>query len=125
MTTTTPSKASKPASTYTADNIQVLEGLEAVRHRPGMYIGSTDQRGLHHLIFEIVDNAVDEAMAGYCDKIVVTIRPDSSCEVVDNGRGIPVGKVTKTGPSAVETALPVLHPGGRIGRGARRERVGQ
>ena len=115
--TTTASKANKPASTYTADNIQVLEGLEAVRRRPGMYIGSTDQRGLHHLIFEIVDNAVDEAMAGYCDKIIVTIRPDSSCEVVDNGRGIPVGKVTKTGLSAVETVLTVLHAGGKFGGG--------
>src|SRR3546814_567097 len=83
MTTTTPSKASKPASTYTADNIQVLEGLEAVRRRPGMYIGSTDQRGLHHLIFEIVDNAVDEAMAGYCDKIVITIHPEGDVTVVD------------------------------------------
>ncbi len=116
MTTTAP-KANKPASTYTADNIQVLEGLEAVRRRPGMYIGSTDQRGLHHLIFEIVDNAVDEAMAGYCDKIIVTIRPDSSCEVIDNGRGIPVGKVTKTGLSAVETVLTVLHAGGKFGGG--------
>ena len=115
--TTTASKANKPASTYTADNIQVLEGLEAVRRRPGMYIGSTDQRGLHHLIFEIVDNAVDEAMAGYCDKIIVTIRPDSSCEVIDNGRGIPVGKVTKTGLSAVETVLTVLHAGGKFGGG--------
>jgi len=115
--TTTASKANKPASTYTADNIQVLEGLEAVRRRPGMYIGSTDQRGLHHLIFEIVDNAVDEAMAGYCDKIIVTIRPDASCEVIDNGRGIPVGKVTKTGLSAVETVLTVLHAGGKFGGG--------
>ncbi|MCB9483098.1 MAG: DNA topoisomerase (ATP-hydrolyzing) subunit B [Dehalococcoidia bacterium] len=115
--TTTASKANKAASTYTADNIQVLEGLEAVRRRPGMYIGSTDQRGLHHLIYEIVDNAVDEAMAGYCDKVVVTIQPDSSVEVIDNGRGIPVGKVAKTGLSAVETVLTVLHAGGKFGGG--------
>ena len=115
--TTTASKANKAASTYTADNIQVLEGLEAVRRRPGMYIGSTDQRGLHHLIYEIVDNAVDEAMAGYCDKVIVTIQPDSSVEVIDNGRGIPVGKVAKTGLSAVETVLTVLHAGGKFGGG--------
>ncbi len=115
--TTAASKANKPTSTYTADNIQVLEGLEAVRRRPGMYIGSTDQRGLHHLIYEIVDNSVDEAMAGFCDKIVVTIRPDCSVEVIDNGRGIPVGKVAKTGLSAVETVLTVLHAGGKFGGG--------
>ncbi|MDO9443974.1 MAG: ATP-binding protein, partial [Dehalococcoidia bacterium] len=100
--TTTASRASKGASTYTADNIQVLEGLEAVRRRPGMYIGSTDQRGLHHLVYEIVDNSIDEAMAGYCDRIVITIEPTGHVEVRDNGRGIPVGKVAKTGLSAVE-----------------------
>ncbi|MCK9486626.1 MAG: DNA topoisomerase (ATP-hydrolyzing) subunit B [Dehalococcoidia bacterium] len=116
MTTTAP-RASKPASNYTADNIQVLEGLEAVRRRPGMYIGSTDQRGLHHLIFEIVDNAVDEAMAGYCDKVIITIHPEGDVTVADNGRGIPVGKHSKTGLSAVETVLTVLHAGGKFGGG--------
>jgi DNA gyrase subunit B len=116
MTTTAP-RGSKPASNYTADNIQILEGLEAVRRRPGMYIGSTDQRGLHHLIFEIVDNAVDEAMAGFCTEILVTIHPEGDVTVVDNGRGIPVGKHSKTGLSAVETVLTVLHAGGKFGGG--------
>ena len=89
------------AELYTAADIQVLEGLEAVRRRPGMYIGSTDQRGLHHLIYEIVDNSVDEAMAGYCDEVLVTIHKDGSITSSDNGRGIPVEKHPTTGLSAL------------------------
>ena len=106
-----------PASEYTAEHIQVLEGLEAVRRRPGMYIGSTDQRGLHHLIYEIVDNAIDEAMAGFCDRIDVAIHGDGTVTVEDNGRGIPVGRHEKTGLSAVETVLTTLHAGGKFGGG--------
>ncbi|MFN8584072.1 MAG: ATP-binding protein [Dehalococcoidia bacterium] len=102
---------------YTAANIQVLEGLEAVRRRPGMYIGSTDQRGLHHLIYEIVDNAVDEAMAGFCDRVGGLIQPDGSVSIQDNGRGIPVDRHEKTGLSALETVLTVLHAGGKFGGG--------
>ena len=106
-----------PDPAYTSEQIQVLEGLEAVRRRPGMYIGSTDQRGLHHLIYEIVDNAIDEAMAGFCDRIDVTIRADGSIKIDDNGRGIPVDKHEKTGLSGVETVLTTLHAGGKFGGG--------
>ncbi len=102
---------------YGADQIQILEGLEAVRKRPGMYIGTTSSRGLHHLVYEIVDNSVDEALAGYCTEIEVQINQDNSITVIDNGRGIPVGMNHKAEKPAVEVVFTVLHAGGKFGGG--------
>ena len=103
--------------TYGAAQVQVLDGLEAVRRRPGMYVGGTDARALHHLIYEVVDNAIDEALVGACDRIEVTLHPDQSVTVYDDGRGIPVEKHHQTGLSTLETVMTILHAGAKFGGG--------
>ena len=117
-TDTSKEKSTQGNGSYSASDIEVLEGLDAVRRRPGMYIGGVDQKALHHCIYEIVDNSVDEALAGYCNDIRVTINTDNSITVLDNGRGIPVDKVSKTGLSGVETVFTMLHSGGKFGTSA-------
>src|SRR5918999_2461385 len=113
--TPVPATKTRPKPSYTAQDITVLKGLEPVRQRPSMYIGSTGPRGLHHPVYEGVDKAVDEAMAGFCDRITVELLADGGCRVGDNGRGIPVDTVRGRGKTAVEVVLTTLHSGGKVG----------